>query len=352
MGRIFIIRNHELIFREMVEILQENGEVVIVMGSAANYHNMRIFLKADASISVEPVYPQSCRQVGLMSSPGPTELARAMISLGTSVSFRREEDVSIYRAIIRSRRHVLAIRHGLELWVSSCLFLCCLVSSCSLLLLPSPLTPSQMLVLSSLYIPSLATAAFTSSYDGNISNISTGKNVPIVLSSSSLWSCLWCYALRFVLAFISLLLSQLLSVLHLEAQCGEEDTCYPLIADDISLVTDANMTFTTLYLLCISFSFLSRTDHLCQLKLRRSSHILVVALVIVALQSLYFSWKCFYSPMFRVVPLSSWILLSSCLPVQILINELIKRHEIKVNVRSQKRARLDFNTKLGINSPF
>jgi len=302
---------------------------------------------------VEPVYPQSCRQVGVMSSPGPTELARAMISLGTSVSFRREEDVSIYRAIIRSRRHVLAIRHGLELWVSSCLFLSFLVSTCSLLLLPSPITPSQMLVLSSLYIPSLATAAFYSSYDGNISNMfSTGKNVPIVLSSSSLWYCLWCYALRFLLAFISLVLSHLLSVLHLESRCKEGEPCYPLIAEDISLVTDANMTFTTLYLLVIAFSFLSRTDHLCQLKLRRSSHILVVSLVIVVLQSLYFSWKCFSSPMFSVVPLSSWILLSSCLPVQILTNELIKRHEIKVNVRFQKRARLDFNTKLGINSPF
>ena len=56
--------------------------------------------------------------------------------------------------------------------------------------------------------------------------------------------------------------------------------------------------------------------------------------------------------MFSVVPLASWILLTSGIPVQLLINELIKRHEIKVNVRFQKRARLDFNTKLGINSPF
>ena len=338
---------------EMVEILQENGEVVIVLGSAANYHNMRIFLRADASISVEPVYPQACRRGGSLSSPGPTELARTMISLGTSVSFRREEDVSIYRAIIRSRRHVLAIRHGLELWVSSCLFLCCLVSSCSLLLLPCPLTPPQMLVLSSLYLPALATAAFYSSYDGNISNISTGKNIPMVFSSSSLWYCLWCYALRFVLAYLALLLSHLLSVLHLGAGCDDEDQyCYDHISQDLSLVTDTNMTATTLYLLGISLSFLSRTDHLCQLKLRRSSHILITALVIVLLQAVYFSWKCFSLPMFSVVPLASWILLTSGIPVQLLINELIKRHEIKVNVRFQKRARLDFNTKLGINSPF
>ncbi|RXG68893.1 Transmembrane protein 94 [Armadillidium vulgare] len=34
------------------------------------------------------------------------------------------------------------------------------------------------------------------------------------------------------------------------------------------------------------------------------------------------------------------------------INELIKRREIRVNVRYQKRARLEFGTKLGMNSPF
>jgi hypothetical protein len=34
------------------------------------------------------------------------------------------------------------------------------------------------------------------------------------------------------------------------------------------------------------------------------------------------------------------------------MNEMIKRQEIKVNVRFQKRARLEFGTKLGINSPF
>lgn len=34
------------------------------------------------------------------------------------------------------------------------------------------------------------------------------------------------------------------------------------------------------------------------------------------------------------------------------IAELCKYHEIKNNKRSQRRARLDFGTKLGMNSPF
>ena len=80
------------------------------------------------------------RNLGVLASCAglaPTELARHMVSIGTSVSFKREEtDVSVYRAIIRSRRHVLAIRHGLQLWTSCCLFLTSLVLASLLLLLP------------------------------------------------------------------------------------------------------------------------------------------------------------------------------------------------------------------------
>lgn len=34
------------------------------------------------------------------------------------------------------------------------------------------------------------------------------------------------------------------------------------------------------------------------------------------------------------------------------LNAVVKRKEIKANNRQQRRARLDFNTKLGMNSPF
>ncbi|CAD6241868.1 GSCOCG00009349001-RA-CDS [Cotesia congregata] len=40
------------------------------------------------------------------------------------------------------------------------------------------------------------------------------------------------------------------------------------------------------------------------------------------------------------------------IPLAFTINELVKWQEIKANVRHQKRARLEFGTKLGMNSPF
>jgi hypothetical protein len=51
----------------MVKIMQENGEVVVVLGSSANYHNIQTFLTADASLSVEPLYPQVPIQLSVNS---------------------------------------------------------------------------------------------------------------------------------------------------------------------------------------------------------------------------------------------------------------------------------------------
>jgi hypothetical protein len=56
-------------------------------------------------------------------------------------------------------------------------------------------------------------------------------------------------------------------------------------------------------------------------------------------------WKKLYNIGARLI----W---SIGLPAVVALNEVIKRQEIKMEVRYQKRQRLEFQTKLGINSPF
>lgn len=52
------------------------------------------------------------------------------------------------------------------------------------------------------------------------------------------------------------------------------------------------------------------------------------------------------------LPLHIWVI-SFMWPVLVIgINLLVKRAEIKATIRQQRRARFDFNTKLGMNSPF
>lgn len=44
--------------REMIMIMQNYGEIVICVGSSASSANVDIFLQADNSIAIEPLYPQ------------------------------------------------------------------------------------------------------------------------------------------------------------------------------------------------------------------------------------------------------------------------------------------------------
>ncbi|KPJ20966.1 hypothetical protein RR48_00298 [Papilio machaon] len=62
------------------------------MGSAANCLNMEIFMQADASIAVEPLYPVLCQKMPAYQLPancvGPIQLARALNSVPCSLSVR------------------------------------------------------------------------------------------------------------------------------------------------------------------------------------------------------------------------------------------------------------------------
>ena len=111
--------------------MQENGEVVVLLGSSANYHNIQTFLTADASLSVEPLYPQVCQHVPVYTEPecgmAPTDLAARLVSIASSLHFCRDDQVSIYSCIMWSRRYVLALRHALQFWTATCLFLSLIV---------------------------------------------------------------------------------------------------------------------------------------------------------------------------------------------------------------------------------
>ncbi|XP_017806461.1 transmembrane protein 94 isoform X2 [Papio anubis] len=52
------------------------------------------------------------------------------------------------------------------------------------------------------------------------------------------------------------------------------------------------------------------------------------------------------------VPLLTWLLGCLSLVLVVVTNEIVKLHEIRVRVRYQKRQKLQFETKLGMNSPF
>jgi len=340
--------------QEMMKIMQENCEVVAMLGSSANLHNMRMFLTADASLAVEPLYPQVCQHVSVYSYPrsglSPTDLASHLTSVSSSVLFKRDDQVTIYGSIIASRRHVIALRHILQFWTSVSVFQSSYALLCLVLALPSPVSVLQQMLVSMLYLPVLSTALFFSTYDRNIRNISTGKNSELKISRDIVWYSIWCYCGRFVIPLLGALTAHIVSVFNMLGTCSSSGL--PGQCDGgLSVLQDINFTFTTILILLVSFTFVSRTDQIWKLKPRRSWHILCASLCIMLAQVIYLTIKLVTYGSSGISVLT-WIVYVLSLVITMLVNEAIKRQEIKINVRIQKRARLEFGTKLGINSPF
>ena len=108
---------------------------------------------------------------------------------------------------------------------------------------------------------------------------------------------------------------------------------------------------TVVYLMAISMSFLFRGQHLWQRYVLDNTVYLWTVLGISLVQGVY-SIIALYFEQLKTPPSACWIVWACGLPLVIGFNEIIKRYEIKSEVRFQKHQRLEFGTKLGINSPF
>lgn len=142
--------------------------------------------------------------------------------------------------------------------------------------------------------------------------------------------------------------------LFLSHRKGSNPSC--LSSQDLLLSQTFVLFLLVLYFIAISMGFV----HRCHLFWQRSPFInrcWIWMSVICLLSHILF---CFGEVMFFVeelnrvslIPLPLLCLALVWTVVLIPLNTLVKRKEIKANDRQQRRARLDFNTKLGMNSPF
>ncbi|KAJ9576718.1 hypothetical protein L9F63_025386 [Diploptera punctata] len=326
----------------MLHIMQDYGEVVCVIGSSANADNMPIFLQADASLAVEPLYPQVCQKVAVFKEtapeqgPSPVELSRSLNSVACSISFRREDPISIFHLIMESRYYMQSVWNCVQFWI------CCGVTVSAVqvlgvfLMLPPVLADWRCAVVGlALLVPliSLSLVCSSSIIDRKYcSEWRTGKNQCVIDTQVSVFI-LWCYGSKFlptvfmVLLFYSLTLSSLCE----EIVMNNNTTCtmvYPLPAANVTLELWGGW---------------SRYEY----SLLTSQHTALILLVLHI--------DCDASNISPGIEHIPWQVLTLGLlsPLMIfVISELVKREEIKANVRYQKRARLEFGTKLGMNSPF
>eukprot|EP00095_Tigriopus_kingsejongensis_P007584 maker-scaffold506_size152672-snap-gene-0.29 protein:Tk07584 transcript:maker-scaffold506_size152672-snap-gene-0.29-mRNA-1 annotation:"Uncharacterized protein KIAA0195" len=369
--------------KEMVKIMQEYGEVICVMGSSANYKNIPTFLQSDASMAIEPRYPQLCQAVPVSTppkvGPSPVAISQLLNSVASSLSFKMEDEISIFHLIMESRHFTLTLINGLKFWACTLVTLS-LLQMCSIFLtLPLFMTIGQVMWMSMLVLPLLSLSLLGTKKDPNIMNISTGKN-NIVMDCDLLKYSIWCYGSRFVPTIFILAFCHLLTTVSLIQSCTEEKEAefnatkavleseedWELLSSNVTIecqdadiATDIvfpqlfNFIFTFLYMAVISMSFISRSHQIWQRHPGKNLVWLVMTALLAVFVAVYTMISILAAgPGHYHAPLHVWVLLMLGLIFVAITNEVVKRQEIKVDVRYQKRERLEFGTKLGINSPF
>lgn len=236
--------------REMLSIMQSYGEIVVCMGSSASNANSEIFLQADCSIAVEPLYPQVCQDVpayaetniynnklrlpklkdnanpnnvnqqdqfasiellenGIysgdcakpMQSQGntvsPVYLSRLLNSLPCSISVCRDDPLSTVAIIELSRRFSSGLWNCIQYWACCAGSLSLLNILCACLSLPPILTPLTVIYIMCIPVPLIALALAHIDVDPKIMNRATGKK-QTEYDTRVFGFVVWCYGCKFI----------------------------------------------------------------------------------------------------------------------------------------------------------
>ncbi|XP_052740151.1 transmembrane protein 94 [Bicyclus anynana] len=392
---------------QMIQIMQDYGEVVCVMGSAANCQNMEIFMQADASIAVEPLYPVLCQKMPPYQVPqtciGPIDLARSLNSVPCSLSLKnkwqsqpytnycntelaRAADVSLFALITMSRHFTMCLWNTTQFWICSACFLA-LIQVVSVMAFGVGALSVGGAAWGSL-VGAVLSSALGFAPPPSALMLRAATRPALSFSPRMALFIFWCYACKFLPSIVSILLLYgltLRSFCEQIAQFTNSTSCwlvYPMgggnscltqevrswhgwgdeFYDGLYLAQHITLALVTLHLIIISLSFVHRHSSIWQRRFwsnRVWSTRVVLIIVIQGCASALLARGAYgrcgacgacslaYAP---AAPLCAAYAASPLLVF--LLNELIKWQEIKADARNQRRARLDFGTKLGMNSPF
>ncbi|XP_035791329.1 transmembrane protein 94-like isoform X2 [Anopheles albimanus] len=376
--------------REMLNIMQQYGEIVVCLGSSASNSNSEIFLQGDCSIAVEPLYPQVCQEFPSYSEANiygnrsrvagtddtghtttnttvsPVYLSRLLNAIPCSIATCRDDPISIVAVIELSRRFMAGLWSCVQYWACCGVSLAIMNTVTAVLSLPPMIVPLHALYLMCVAVPLVALTLLRVEPDPALMKRATGKKQRTLHSRLVLFV-LWCYGLKFAVAVAFLVfayctcLSHPLRLFPLEepqpqaAAASESGRLEQSDHGDLHVARSFILLGTVLHFVVISATFVHR-DYNC---IRRSPFTnlcwvtVVAGLLLLHLALLVLQITCdpyFWQQMEHYWPIALYIILMTI--VTFVASEFFKWEEIKVNNRYTRRARLDFGTKLGMNSPF
>ncbi|KAG5891720.1 hypothetical protein JTB14_000323 [Gonioctena quinquepunctata] len=189
---------------------------------------------------------------------------------------------------------------------------------------------------------------------------------------------LWCYGTKFLTTFVVVMVSYIgILTSHCDQICAVLDNCTcafyynpVILTESISMggwdenewtLLTARLIISFIILLhfvIISMGFIHRNHLVFQRSPHTNSSWIVTVFLLILMQCIYtllmFNDIKETQEDFKEFDIPLWVIIFAAVsPISVfIVNELVKKHEIKVNERFLRRARLDFGTKLGMNSPF
>ncbi|XP_018571682.1 transmembrane protein 94 isoform X2 [Anoplophora glabripennis] len=367
--------------REMLIIMQEYREIVCIMGSSENCDNAGIFMQADASVSVEPLYPQVCQKKDVYYKPsnclGPVDISRELNSMACSLSVKREDPIMFYHLIMEARHFVATLWSSVQFWLCCCVCLSLMQVLATVCMLPGLLTTGQVLWFSCVAVPLISVALLAKPVDQEVMKRPQGKIQAVVNWDGTIFI-MWCYGTKF-LPTIVIVLASYIGILtsHCEERCAMLGNCTcaffynpVVLTDSVSMGGWEENEWTLLtsrliisFIVLLHFVIISAGFVHRESLIRRKSPLinlywLAAISLLIVVQSIY---TIVTFSIIKETPgkeakfkIPLWVIIFAAVsPLTVLlVNELIKSQEIMVNKRFLKRARLDFGTKLGMNSPF
>lgn len=390
--------------QEMISIMQDYGEVVCCVGSSFNCANAAIFLQADIGIAVEPLFPQLCLkglpkdfrsgtpQLGNTRNKlcrqfsdehsheddnelSPLELSAFLNALPCSLAFHRDTSFQFKDLIKEARRICFGLRNCFSFMLSCQLVLSLVMLLSSCVLLPPPLTGLHLVFLSCLTVPLLSLSLIGSPADRDLMTMMTGKNdrnfKDLRHTMCFYFSvCFFPSVCVCCLVLFPLNLYGMCRIIHKQSR-----GCHVLLGfrnsteywngygqshmRALSLAQDMNAFFLVLIFVAMSSSYVHRLHLLWRMSPFVNKSWICAIVVSLVLQLVYFSlsrvgWSHRSQTVNGItdVPFPSLIIVPVWPLVALGVAELFKRRYIKERIRYQRRAKLKFGTKLGMNSPF
>ncbi|KAM6963636.1 transmembrane protein 94 isoform 2-T2 [Tautogolabrus adspersus] len=377
---------------EMMKIMQENREVTCCLGSSANFRNSRLFLQSDVSIALDPLYPSQCswETFGYATGGGfngevegltPLRLSGQLNSLGCSVTLHQGESVSMVKLIEQARHTTYGIRKCFLFLLQCQLSLVIIQFLACLAQLPPPLNTTDILWLSCFSCPLLSVSLLGKPPDSTVMTVATGKNLDAIPRKTQNYF-LGCFLLKFGLTVCAYLLAfgftlqevclrssnftladnTTANCLHIltESSSDRAPQWFLELSNGLLLTQKVMAGFLALHTVVISLSYVHRSQPLWRKNPFSNTWWSLTVPVVLLSQVVqatvdYQLWRNrqgFLVFNLRDIPLHAWLLVSVSPLLVVVVNEVVKLHEIRVRVRYQKRQKLQFETKLGMNSPF